>query len=397
MITKIQLKEILLQYFSLDEINKFLNKRISTLCKNADMDNISKILEILNHYHLLDLIMRCPTILVKGKKQEIEDIINLLKKKELLELLRTCPSILARGKKKKIEDIIHLLEENMVDIKMILSFPSLLLNYKKVVSILKLEREKITDSKFYANVILYLKLTNQYNKIYNRQQLLDLTSSLKIDDDEFLEHIVCHHSKEHTKIIYQTIEQQGYIWVGDYIPCTSEQMNQYSEFILKIVEHTAKYTYNKYKNLSLDYSDLYDFILDILVNRCGSLLINFGLTDAIYGTLFRYLIKYCKLFINSQKTEIDFQKIERTVKSEKKEVSYENNFIQNYFMLTTEEQYFLERMSQYIEEGYSYLELLKEEFCLTEEEVKEKMMTIRDKISNSNYLSDIGKEKYLKK
>ena len=106
-------------------------------------------------------------------------------------------------------------------------------------------------------------------------------------------------------------------------------------------------------------------------------------------------MKYC-YGILFNRNNLDYEKISNIQKYSSQDF-YQSNFVQNYSFLTEEEQYFLEKMSQYIELGGDYMRLLKEEWNLTEEEIQEKMKTIKEKISSSNYLSDIGKSKYLKK
>ena len=65
--------------------------------------------------------------------------------------------------------------------------------------------------------------------------------------------------------------------------------------------------------------------------------------------------------------------------------------------MTSGEQYFLKIISQCIELDEDYIEILKKEWNLTEQEIKEKIVIIREKIASSVYLSSIGKSKYLKK
>ena len=151
----------------------------------------------------------------------------------------------------------------------------------------------------------------------------------------------------------------------------------------------------KHKDFNIDYSDLYDYVLDILINRCGNLLINTTSEENLRKALYIYLMKYCYHMISNRKY-VDYEKISNIQKYSSQDF-YQSNFVQNYSFLTEEEQYFLEKMSQYIELGGDYMRLLKEEWNLTEEEIQEKMKTIKEKISSSNYLSDIGKSKYLKK
>ena len=92
MITREELKKVLSDnLISEEEIDIFLSKRLSTLYKKGNKDNIDKIIKILREKGLLELIKACPYILAKGKDQEIENIIKLLEEKNLLDLIKTCP------------------------------------------------------------------------------------------------------------------------------------------------------------------------------------------------------------------------------------------------------------------------------------------------------------------
>ena len=193
----------------------------------------------------------------------------------------------------------------------------------------------------------------------------------------------------------EAFEQNGYVWIGDYIPCTKEQLQENQLTIIKITEMVAKSFIKVNSRFNIDYSDLYDYVLDIIVNRCGNLFINKTSEESLNKVLYTYLMKYC-YGILFNRNNLDYEKISN-LKEYSSQDFYQEDFIQNYSFLTSEEQYFLQTVSQYIELGEDYVGMLKKEWNLTDQEIKEKMIVIKEKITNSDYLSSIGKVKYLKK
>lgn len=75
MITKEELIKVLNDNsFSEDEINIFLSKRLSSLYKRGNQNNIDEIIKILKEKELLDSLKNCSTILTTGKAKKIKEI-----------------------------------------------------------------------------------------------------------------------------------------------------------------------------------------------------------------------------------------------------------------------------------------------------------------------------------
>ena len=343
---------------------------------------IEDIIDLLETNGLLNLIKACPTILAQGKAKEIRDIINLLEQKSLLDILKTCPYILAQGKVKKIQEILEKLDTingNIKNISLVL-----IIDYEKINNIIDLKREDVSEEEFKSNLKNHLKLIGEYNKIYTKKDLIELSNKINISYDELLNNLF-----KYRNLIEDTLQNQKYIWLGGSISVTSEMLNDYSEEIVDIVDLVTK---SFIKDSNFDYADVHGFVMDKLINRTGSIFINYGKTAFFRPALCSYLLKTCKeLYSNA--LFLDFSKIENFSKYSSND-EHNEDFISNYSYLAEEEQYFLTRMSKYIEEQENYLELLSEEFCLTIEEVIDFIENIKNKISEND--EDIKIKKYTK-
>ena len=134
----------------------------------------------------------------------------------------------------------------------------------------------------------------------------------------------------------------------------------------------------------VNYDDLYDFVLETVMKKTGGLFINYKVTKALPFMLYQFLFKHCYNFLKSPFN----QDLYFTFDEEKNYFSdtcdnSDGSFIDDYFFLTTEEQEFLKVMSTGIEEGFDYMDLLKETFCLSDEEVLSRILIIRNKIIDS--------------
>lgn len=66
MITEAQLKTVLSENLSPEEVDIFLEKRPKTLYAKGNIDNINEIIKVLKKYNLLFLLNKCTAILVQG-------------------------------------------------------------------------------------------------------------------------------------------------------------------------------------------------------------------------------------------------------------------------------------------------------------------------------------------
>ena len=359
-----------------------LVKRCPIILARGKVKEIQAIIKLLEEKGLLDLVKRCPTILARGKVKEIQEIINLLEEKELLDLVKSCPYILARGKSKEIQEILEKLNAINGNIKNISL--GLIIDYEKMNDIIDLRRENILEEEFKYNLKNHLKLIGEYNKFYTKSDLIELSNKLNLSYDELLSNIF-----KYQNSIENTLQIQKYIWLGGSIPVTKEILNEYSKEIIDVVDLVTR---SFIKNNNFDYNDAHGFVMDNLINYTGNIFINYGETTSLKPILCKYLLKTCRALYNNSLFS-DISEIENLRKyGSENEINYD--FILNYSYFTEEEQYFLTRMSKYIEEQGNYLELLSEEFCLTTEEVISFIENIKNKISEND--EDIKIKKYTK-
>ena len=447
MITEAQLKTVLSENLSPEEVDIFLEKRLKTLYAIGNIDNINEIIKVLKKYNLLFLLNKCPTILALGNSKEISTILDILEGNNLKDLVSQCPSILAHGNSKEIGAILDILEEtnlkglvsqcptilalgNSKEISTILDIleknnlkdlvsqcpsilaqgnskeiksvllkiekingnikklsPNLLINYSKLCEIIDLNKGSLSNKEYYKNIRFHLLLIDKYNQIYTKEELTDLASLLNISYDTLLS-VICF---DDIKLANTILEKQNYLWVGNNIPIRKEDFTFYQNQILDIVNLVTKSFMKKYS--FFEYDDVYDFVLDSLMNKCGAFFINYGKTEKLRPFLFHYLKLTCKGLLGSTKI-VEFEKINNIQEYSYQEDNEVNQFIQNYFYLSAEEQYFLLEMSKGIEGGYDYIEYLMEKFFLTKKEVIEKITDIREKIaSHNNGLEDDSYQK----
>ena len=117
MISKENLEEVLKRAnFKEEQINRILNKKITTLLKRGNEEEIESILKLLNEHKISqEAIERCLTVLAKGKAKEIEEIFKVLDKHEISqEAIEGCLYVLARGKAKEIEKIFEVLDKHKI-------------------------------------------------------------------------------------------------------------------------------------------------------------------------------------------------------------------------------------------------------------------------------------------
>ena len=188
-------------------------------------------------------------------------------------------------------------------------------------------------------------------------------------------------------LIFKTLETQNYIWIGGTIPVTEHFLNKYQRQIVNIAETVAKSFTKKYN--IYNYEETYDYAMDTLLNRCGSIFINYSKTAALEPMLYRYLIQSCRtLFSNKEKNIYDGTIENLAEYGHYDDYDFDDEFIQKYYYLSKENQLFLLKMSQFIELGYDYMALLPQEFGMSREEVIKKIDQIRNQIAEN-----IGKHK----
>ena len=79
MISEEQLRMVLKNNsnISAEFINRFLKKKIKSVYNLGRIENIEKIIELLNKYNMLSLFEQCSTILAQGKIDDIKKIIYI--------------------------------------------------------------------------------------------------------------------------------------------------------------------------------------------------------------------------------------------------------------------------------------------------------------------------------
>lgn len=374
MITEEQLKKIMLNNYELKDIERIFSKKLKTVYNRGNAKNISNIIEISKKFNVELLLIKCPTILVTGKSSEIKSILELLEEKKLLDLIKECPYILAKGKSSEIIDGLKRIENINGDINNVTG--GLLLNYDKICDIVELNSD-VSDDEYLKNIKLNLMLRGEYNKIYKKDELLHLKNILNVKYDDLLRAVFPYIND--TNQINEIIKKQGYVFIGDSIPIRNSDFKLFSTEIIGTVEKVSKSMISKYKKLN--YDDVYDFALETVMNKCGGMFINFGKTQSLYPILFTYLKKSCLKLIGTQELIMKDKILNKKEYAYYQSYDNEACFIKKYFYLSTDEQVFLQRISNCIELGCDYMEFLQFEFGMTQKEVLEKITIIREKIS----------------
>ena len=350
-----------------------LIKDCPTILVKTNVNEINKITDILSERNLIDILKDCPSILAHGKSNKVSKILDLLSEKDLLDLVRKCPTILVNGDFKQIERTLNKIETINGNINN--ASPSLLLDYDRACDIVELKKDEISKEEYSKNLKLHLRLINQYNVMCSKEELISLSNKLNMTYEEFL--VSLFNLKDDS---IEELKEKNYFWIGDNIPVTNEQLNIYQNEIVDISSAVSKSFKSKYPFLT--YEEIYDHVLDCIMQKGGAILTNFGDTKLLYPVLFKYLEKWCYAIISNTNKNINYDKLANIKETAYQDSGYnlENGFIDNYQYLSFIEKTILLNMSIAIESGYDYISFLEKHLCMKKDTILKRIMVIRTKI-----------------
>ncbi len=181
---------------------------------------------------------------------------------------------------------------------------------------------------------------------------------------------------KNVSVLLKTLNDFGYLFIG-FCSIDQDSLDKHAKLIMQIVFKVAKY-YHKIMKRNLD--DLLDDCLDCIISKCGAIFINSGNDlDYLKSSLYNYLQKYM-VTLRSQQIEYSNDNLHNLICIDDEENEQDQIFLDEYFYLSNEEKYFLSRMSFYIETRGSYFNELAKEFDLSLNEIKNRILEIKEKI-----------------
>ena len=398
------------------EISKETIERCLSVLAQGKASEIENILEVLDKHKISkETIRRSLNVLTRGKASEIEKIFEVLDKNEISkEKIEGCLSIFAYGKAKEIEKIFEVLYKNEISKEAIEGCIYVLAVGKA--SEIEKNLKKLTKYKISKNIIeknmnilikksdeiekifkedtsletlkLFMKLKGFYNRIVTRNELKDICDIKNINIDQIFKYFFDKDSiKSFTEILNRTLIEKGGVYIGKSVEMNKEDIEKYSEQILKIAKNVSKSV--GYKYCYNDINELESYCTYIIVNKCGDIVFNLSLFDELMEScIYKKTKKRCigKILIDKKNTGIDFDLLKNTKLMGDKNKVYivENELDIGKWKLDTEEGKIVKKLSKYLDSGYSKEEALKqvaEEMEIDMEELLGTMSEIKEKIS----------------
>ena len=398
------------------EISKETIERCLSVLAQGKASEIEKILEVLDKHKISkETIRRSLNVLTRGKASEIEKIFEVLDKNEISkEKIEGCLSIFAHGKAKEIEKIFEVLYKNEISKEAIEGYIYVLAVGKA--SEIEKNLKKLTKYKISKNIIeknmnilikksdeiekifkedtsletlkLFMKLKGFYNRIVSRNELKDICDIKNINIDQIFKYFFDKDSiKSYTEILNRTLIEKGGVYIGKSVEMNKEDIEKYSERILKIAKNVSKSV--GYKYCYNDINELESYCTYIILNKCGDIVFNLSLFDELMEScIYKKTKKRCigRILIDKKNTGIDFDLLKNTklMGDKNKVYIFENELDIGKWKLDTEEGKIVKKLSKYLDSGYSKEEALKqvaEEMEIDMEELLGTMSDIKEKIS----------------
>ena len=339
---------------------------------------IKAIIEVLSRYSMLSLLQQCPYILARGKSGEIQAIIEVLTQYFMLSISQQCPTILAIGKANIIRENLNFLCQQNVDLAKLQCMPLLMVRKDIFKEIFSLRNKQKHDERFWQLAKIYMQLTGRYNKIMSRQDIQTLLDNLGVTEDEFLANIVAISNEKYLALDIQSLKntllQKGELFIGDSTVIPTEILKTQAESIQSLARRVATYLKKKYKYSN--YDDVYDFVLNLIINKCGQIYINYLEQENIT----RFIFRYCVLsFKPQQHVTSSYDKV-KNYKQYTMVTSRDEN-LPSYSFLELDEQELLNYISSCLSAGIKdYLAMTLRYFGMTQEELKTKLALIKEKM-----------------
>ena len=357
----------------------FLLDQCSSILALGKSEEIQTIIEVLSRYSMLSLLQQCPYILARGKSGEIQAIIEVLTQYFMLSISQRCPTILAIGKANIIRENLNFLCQQNVDLAKLQCMPLLMVRKDIFKEIFSLRNKQKDDERFWQLAKIYMQLTGRYNKIMSRQDIQTLLDNLGVTEDEFLANIVAISNEKYLALDIQSLKntllQKGELFIGDSTVIPTEILKTQAESIQSLAQEIAKYLKKKYKYSN--YDDIYDFVLNLIINKCGQIYINYLEQENIT----RFIFRYCVLSFKPQLQHVtaSYDKVKK-YKQYPVVTSYDEN-LPSYSFLELDEQELLNYISSCLSAGIKdYLAMTSRCFGMTQEELKTKLALIKEKM-----------------
>ena len=323
---------------------------------------------------------RIKSVLKKGNAEEIDKIFNVLDKNKISkEKIENCLTVLAIGDAEEIEKTLKILEQHKISKEKIEE------NYGSIF----LKKEKEIKETFMrkpnSNILLFIKLKGLYNKIVNKEEIEEVCNYKKISYNKFIKIL---HKEGLEEILEQTLIHKSYIYLGRSIPMTQEQMKKYSNIIIDVSKNVSKNIRYQYNIQDVD--ELESNAVNIIVEKCGDVVYN---TEINPEVMTRCIYNKCKKYLlgNYFKNNIKTISIDELIPKQQKKInayySSEDSLDLQKWNLTEQQQEILRSLLDFIETGFNYqecfekvanmLELDIEELAYEIEEIK---VNIKEKI-----------------
>ena len=243
-----------------------------------------------------------------------------------------------------------------------------------------------------GNILLkkYLQLKGIYDRIVKEEEINSICAKKRITQTEFLKNI---RGEDFLQLYQETLKIKKWIYIGKSIAINEEFLNQNAEMLLelsRIVARNFKYQYNM-----KDLSELESQALDIMITKCGDIVLNYEWNPEILKRImFRKTFNYLKINLKIYKEILQDFSTDR-----KKHLSYNvetksENLNLSQWDISKKQEKLLRYISTYLEEGYELgeaIEHIANTLNVDKEEILEEIAIIREQ--NSENKIRMGEEK----
>ena len=271
MITKQELVTILKNNGFTDiEIKTILNRKINTLLKRGQKQNIEQILEKLKKHGIgKETIENCLYVLARGKASEIEKILEVLNKNKIgKETIEKCLYVLATGKVSEIEKILDVLAKNGIEKEKIEKyFGYTFFSSEEYISSIFSKGSQYLKS--------FLQLKGYYDRIITKKEIGEICEKKSIDIDEFFTSL----EGEYADLYNETLKRKNGIYIGKSIPIEKEYLEENGKNLIELARNVARNFGYRYG--IKDISELESQAVEIMMTKCGDIVYNFSYNKEI--------------------------------------------------------------------------------------------------------------------
>ena len=340
----------------------------------GNAEKIRNNLSILKKYKIKnEAIEKCITILSTVNPVNLDKMLEILIKNGVKKsTIEVCLTVFKETTPNNIYEVLKVLKNNEID--------STLLNQYYSIKLFK-------DPSYVKNIFSkksvyikdYSKFKRKYNKIITLEEIQEICTYKRCSIEEFIKQV---ENETTYKIVMETLEKKGNIYVGTSIPMNKEFMEKNGQFILDL---SKKITANYVKKTSIkDFSEVQSFVIEVLTSRCGNIVYNMETNPEVMSyCLFSKCNKYLRMFEQVRLLDIS---TDTNNKFEEKHFISKNNSrtvdLSNW-NINDDEKKLLYMLSNVLEEGYETIdafEILAQRMGLEIDDIMEKI----NKIKNEN-------------